>query len=72
MTVKEENLLKAKKHFKLRYVNPRSAIELKKWLLENRYRSWKQKGLNADYFTVTHRVLWFKDDMKLAYLLLAF
>lgn len=61
--IKKQNLKDAKSHFEHKVVLE-PAIErecLKEWFIRNRYRSWKEKGLAADYFTRDHRTFWFRE-----------
>lgn len=71
--IKKENLADAKKHFPYRYeVLNHTPAEIKQWMMENRFRSWKQKGLNGDYYTMNHKILWFREEESLLYFILSF
>jgi len=59
---KNENLKDAKSHFpyKVRLVKLGCSVrEAQEWLMQNRYRSWKQKGLAADYYYDNWSILYF-------------
>jgi len=61
---KKENLKDAKSHFphKVHLVKLGCSVrQAQEWLAENRYRSWKQKGLEADYYYDNWSILYFKD-----------
>jgi hypothetical protein len=62
--IKKANLSDAKSHFPHK-VNLAdigcSTDDAQKWLMAHRYRSWKQKGLNGDYYYDNWSVLRFAD-----------
>jgi hypothetical protein len=62
--IKKENLRDAKSHFPHRVNLTKlecSVAAAQDWLIKHRYRSWKQKGLNGDYYYDNWSVLYFKD-----------
>jgi hypothetical protein len=63
-SLKKVNLREAHSHFPYR-VNLHkigcTVEDAQKWLIDHRYRSWKQKGLNADYYYNNWSVIFFKD-----------
>lgn len=62
--IKKANLRDARSNFKHRVTLGKigcSHLAAQKWLIDHRYRSWKQKGLNGDYYYNTWDVLYFKD-----------
>ena len=67
-TIKKENLKEAKSHFpykvKLESIGC-SVFDAQTWLTENRYRSWKKKGIAADFYYDKWSILFFasKDVM---------
>ena len=74
---KRENLAEAQSHFPLKYkikqdLRKAEPAYVVKWMREHDFTNWKRKGLNADYFTKDHRTLYFKDNIKLAYFIIAF
>jgi len=65
--IKKANLTDARSHFPHRVDISQlgsSTLEVKEWLIAHRYRSWKQKGLNGDYYQTDWKVLWFADPSK--------
>jgi len=65
--IKKNNLTDARSHFPHRVDIPQlgsSTQQVKEWLIAHRYRSWKQKGLNGDYYQTDWKVLWFADASK--------
>ena len=65
--IKKANLTDARSHFPHRVDIPTlgsSTQQVKEWLIAHRYRSWKQKGLNADYYQTDWKVLYFADHSK--------
>jgi hypothetical protein len=62
--MKKENLRDARSHFPHR-VNLTnlgcSVANAQDWLINHRYRSWKQKGLEGDYYYNNWNILYFKD-----------
>lgn len=61
-SIKKSNLSDAKRHFPHRVNLAKmrcTADEAKQWLMSKRYRSWKQHGINGDYYYDTWAVLWF-------------
>ena len=70
--IKKSNLAEAKRHFPYRVdIKDKSLIDIKEWLIKNRFRSWKQKGINGDYFTKDNKIYWFKEKDKMILFLLS-
>ena len=72
--IKKENLKDARSHFpyKVHLVKLGCSVrEAQEWLMENRYRSWKQKGLAADYYYDNWSILYFRDKSTLTHFTLA-
>lgn len=70
--IKKANLADARKHYPYKAVlTDVPKIDLKEWLIKNRYRSWKQKGLAGDYFTRDNITFWFREEEKRAFFILA-
>jgi len=70
--IKKENLKEAKSHFPFKViVEGKSLSEIKEWLICNRFRSWKQKGLMGDYYTKDNVTYWFREKDKMVLFLIS-
>lgn len=72
---KKENLADAKSHFPKKVQLKKlkcTVIEVQQWLHANRYYSWKQKGLAADYYYDTWNTLYFADGNAFTHFMLSF
>jgi hypothetical protein len=62
--IKKENLSDARNHFPYKINLQRAKCtteEIQLWLIAHRYRSWKQKGLNGDYYYDDWKSIRFKE-----------
>ena len=73
--LKKENLKDAKSHFPNKVSLAKlkcTVLEVQQWLIDNRYRSWKQKGLAGDYYYDSWNILYFKDGSAYTHFMLRF
>lgn len=69
--LKKQNLNEAKEHFPHKVKVEGDTLEIKQWLIRNRFRSYKMKGLDADYFTKDHVTFFFREKDKMVQFLLS-
>ena len=72
--IKKENLKDAKSHFPFKAKLNVSLLrsDLIDWFIRNRLRSWKQKGIDGDYYTKDHVVFWFKTEEIRTFFIMTF
>lgn len=59
--LKKQNLKDAKSHFKYKIeLESRDLASVKQFFIKHRYRSWKEKGINGDYYTKDWYTYWFR------------